>query len=122
MIKQVINVDVLGMPTCLLMQGGDTKGTVNVLSFGDVQVSRITDIKWDSNNHAWYVEFLMNPVKGQVITIDFLSEHGKINHLPQGIRGKAVNNVILLETYEYARELEVFVVNEMLKDGVNFDD
>ncbi len=43
------------------------KDGLDLRQFGNVEIQRISDIKWDVEKQKWYVEIIAGPMKGDIL-------------------------------------------------------
>ena len=79
--------------------------------FGNIEVERVSEIKWNSSFQQWYVEIINGPAKGTI-----LSKREWRNPTGNGIQFD--DEIITFGKYEDAVEAEVLYLNKLRKKGV----
>ncbi len=64
--KQVVSIAPDGAISSLRRKDG-----LDLRQFGNVEIQRVSDIKWNSYNQKWYVEIIAGPKKGFIFPLYF---------------------------------------------------
>ncbi len=115
--KQVVTIAPDGVISSLRRKDG-----LDLRQFGNVEIQRISDIKWSTTFQKWYIEIINGPKKGVKLHRNEWEQAG-FCELPHNshfsLRLLPRNGpLILFKEYEEAVEAEIIFLDDLRRKGV----
>ena len=97
--KQVVTIAPDGVISSLRRKDG-----LDLRQFGNIEIQRISDIKWCNDKQKWYIEIIAGPLKGKILNYSIWASDSTCG--------------AFFKEYEEAVEAEIISLDTLRKHGV----